>query len=61
MKSSAQPFHSPRRTSRSPSASRRVIARISAHVKSATDSVSTSGVFVTTMLRDRAYGTSMLL
>ena len=33
-----------------------MIARISAHVKSATDSVSTSGVFVTTMPRDRAYG-----
>ena len=47
MKSNAQPFHSPRRTSRSPSDSRRVIARISAHVKSATDSVSTSGVLVT--------------
>ncbi len=44
MKSSAHPFHAPRRTSRSPSASRRVMARISAHVKSATDSVSTSGV-----------------
>ena len=54
MKSSAQPFHSPRRTTRSPSDRRRVIARISAQVKSATDSVSTSGVLVTTMLRDRA-------
>ena len=54
MKSNAQPFHSPRRTSRSPSDSRRVIARISAQVKSATDSVSTSGVLVTTMPRDRA-------
>ena len=34
--------------------SRRVIARISAHVKSATASVSTSGVFVTMMSRLRA-------
>jgi len=41
--------------------SRRVIARISAQVKSATESVSTSGVLVTTMPRARAYGTSMLL
>ena len=56
MKSNAQPFHSPRRTSRSPSDSRRVIARISAHVKSATDSVSTSGVLVTTMPRDARVG-----
>ena len=56
MKSNAQPFHSPRRIRRSPSASRRVTARISAHVKSATDSVSTSGVLVTMMPRDRACG-----
>jgi len=34
--------------------SRRVIARISAQVKSATDSVNTSGVFVTTTPRDLA-------
>ena len=61
MKSNAQPFQSPRRTSRSPSASRRVIARISAHVKSATESVSTSGVLVTMTPRARACATSMLL
>ena len=48
MKSSAQPFHSPRRTSRSPSAIRRATARISPHVSSAVASVRTSGVLVTT-------------
>ena len=46
---------------RSPSASRLLIARIIAQVKSATDSVSTSGVLVTITPRDRAYFTSMLL
>ena len=56
MKSSAQPFQPPRRTSRSPSTMRRVIARISAQVSSATASVSTSGVFVTTMPRAFAAG-----
>ena len=54
MKPSAQPFPRAARTTRSPSDSRRVIARIIAHVKSATDSVSTSGVLVTTMPRERA-------
>ena len=38
----------------------RVIARISPHVKSATDSVSTSGVLETIAPRDRASATSML-
>jgi hypothetical protein len=37
-----------------------VIARISAQVKSATASVRTSGVLVTTMPRERAWRTSML-
>jgi hypothetical protein len=37
------------------------MARIKAHVKSATASVSTSGVLVTTTPRWRAYATSMLL
>ena len=49
------------RTTRSPSPSRRVTARISAHVKSAHALVSTSGVLVTTMPRARQAATSMLL
>ena len=56
MKSSAQPFQPPRRTSRSPSAIRRASARISAHVSSAVASVRTSGVLVTTMPRDLTAG-----
>ncbi len=60
MKSSAQPFHLPLRTSRSPSPMRRAAARISAHVSSAVASVSTSGVLVTITPRDFAAGTSML-
>ena len=60
MKSSAQPFHAPPRSSRSPSATRRVTARMSAQVNSAVASVSTSGVFVTGMPRARAAATSML-
>ena len=60
MKSSAQPFQPPRRTSRSPSATRRVTVRISAHVNSATALVRTSGVLVTTMPRSRAAAASML-
>ena len=60
MKSSPQPFHPPARTSRSPSPTRRAMPRISAHVNSATASVSTSGVLVTTIRRARAAGTSIL-
>ena len=61
MKSNAQAFQPPRRTRRSPSATRRMMPRISAQVRSAVDSVSTSGVLVTTTPSSRAVFTSMLL
>ena len=59
-RSGVHPFHPPDRTRRSPSATRRVIARISAHVNSATAAVSTPGVLVTMTPRDRAAARSML-
>ena len=46
-----QPPHSPERAIRSPSASRRETARISAIVMSAVSSVSTPGVLVTVIPR----------
>ncbi len=55
------PFHSPRRSCRSASPSRRVIARIRLQVKSAHALVSTSGVLVATMPRARQAARSMLL
>ncbi len=51
---------SPERTRRSPSASRRVAARISAMVRSAVASSSTPGVLVTTTPRRVAAATSTL-
>ncbi len=54
-----QPCHSPVRIRRSPSASRRDTARISAMVMSAVSSVSTPGVLVTRMPRSRAVARSI--
>lgn len=52
MKSSCQRQGTPSRIRRSPSASRRVTMRMSANARSAVASVSTPGVFATTMGTD---------